>query len=68
MKPVPDRRLGHVTAEYRSVAGLVRSAWRYEGEKWIWEFTVPEGATALVTVPGETSGKPYDAGTYHIEL
>ena len=29
--------------------------------------TVPEGATAIVTLPGETAGKPYDAGTYHIE-
>ena len=67
MKPVPDRRLGHVTAEYRSVAGLVRSAWRYEGEKWIWEFTVPEGATALVTVPGETAAKTYGAGDHRIE-
>ena len=67
MKPVPDRRLGHVTAEYKSVAGLVRSAWRYEGERWIWEFTVPEGATAVVTIPGETTGKTYGPGSYRIE-
>ena len=67
MKPLPDRRLGSVKAEYRSRAGLITSAWRYEGEKWIWDFTIPEGATASVTLPGETAAKPYVAGTYRIE-
>ena len=67
MKPVPDRRLGFVKAEYKSAAGLIKSAWRYEGDKWIWDFTIPEGATASVTLPGETAAKPYAAGTYHIE-
>ena len=67
MKPVPDRRLGHVDAEYMSAAGLIRSAWRYEGEKWIWEFTIPEGATASVTLPGEAEARTYEAGTYVIE-
>ena len=57
MKPVPDRRVGRVKAEYRSAAGMVTSAWRYEGDKWIWDFSVPEGATALVTVPGEAASK-----------
>ena len=53
MKPVPDKRLGFVNAEYNSAAGLVKSSWKYEGNKWIWNFTVPEGAVALVTLPGE---------------
>lgn len=67
MKPVPDKRLGHVTAEYRTPLGLVKSVWRYEGDKWIWDFEVPEGATASVTLPGETAVKTYEAGAYHIE-
>ena len=66
MAPQPDKRLGHVTAEYRSAAGLIKSAWRYDGDKWIWDFTVPAGAKALVTVPGETESKTYTAGTYRI--
>ena len=68
MKPVPDRRLGYVTASYDSAAGLIKSAWRYEGEKWIWEFTVPEGATASVTLPNETVVRKHGAGTYRYEL
>ena len=66
MKPVPDKRLGHLTAEYRSPAGLIKSAWKYEGDNWIWDFTVPAGATASVTLPGETKAKTYRAGTHHV--
>ncbi len=67
MKPVPDKRLGFVKAEYKSAAGLIRSEWKYDGDKWIWNFTVPEGATASVTLPGETEAKEYSAGTYTLE-
>ena len=66
MKPQPDKRLGHVTAEYNSAAGLIKSAWRYEGEQWIWEFTIPEGATATVTLPGESESQTYESGTYKV--
>lgn len=64
MRPLPDKRLGHLEAEYQSAAGLIKSAWKYEGDQWTWEFTVPEGATATVTLPGETESKEYGAGTY----
>ena len=66
MKPVPDKRLGWIKAEYPSAAGLVKSAWHYEGDTWIWKFTVPEGAVATVTLPGETDSKDYTAGSYTI--
>ncbi len=66
MRPVPDKRLGSISAEYKSAAGLIKSAWRYEGDKWIWDFTVPEGATATVTLPGETESKDYAAGSYTV--
>ncbi len=66
MKPVPDKRLGHITAEYKSAAGVIKSAWKYDGDTWTWEFTIPEGATATVTLPGETEAKEYEAGTYTV--
>ncbi|MDD6472797.1 MAG: family 78 glycoside hydrolase catalytic domain [Bacteroidales bacterium] len=68
MKPVPDKRLGHVEAEYQSAAGLIKSAWRYEGDQWIWDFTIPQGATASVTLPGEEEAKDYEAGSYTIVM
>lgn len=67
MKPVPDRRLGFLDAEYRSAAGIVRSSWKYEGDKWIWNVTIPEGASASITLPGETESAEYAAGTYTFE-
>jgi alpha-L-rhamnosidase len=67
MKPVPDKRLGHLKAEYESPAGKIVSAWKYEGDKWIWDFTVPAGAVAIVTLPGETQSKEYQPGTYRVE-
>ena len=66
MKPIFDKRLGYVNAEYNSAAGLIKSAWKYEGDNWTWEFTIPEGATASVTLPGSTEVKEYTSGTYSL--
>ena len=59
MKPIPDRRLGHLEAEYKSAAGVIKSAWRYEDERWNWDFTIPEGAVATVTLPGQADSRDY---------
>ncbi|MGN0214402.1 MAG: family 78 glycoside hydrolase catalytic domain [Muribaculaceae bacterium] len=67
MRPMPDKRLGFVEARYKSAAGEILSSWKYEGDKWIWTFTIPEGATALVTLPDEDQPKEYTAGTYTVE-
>ncbi len=64
MSPLPDKRLGSIKAEYPSAAGLIKSAWRFDGDKWTWEITVPDGALATVTLPGETESTDYGAGSY----
>ncbi len=66
MKPVPDKRLGFVNAEFRSAAGLIKSSWRYEGDQWTWEFTIPEGATATVFLPNGNEPLEYESGTYKV--
>ena len=66
MKPVPDKRLGWLEAEYPSAAGLIKSSWKFEGDTWIWNFTVPEGSAATVVLPGETEMNDYSAGSYTI--
>lgn len=68
MKPVPDRRLGSIDAEYASAAGVIRSSWKYEGDKCVWTFTIPEGAYATVTVPGSDKAEEYQAGTFTLTL
>ena len=64
MKPVPDQRLGFVEAEFNSPAGVIKSAWKYEGDKCVWNFTIPEGAWATVTLPGSAESTDYKAGSY----
>ena len=68
MSPIPDKRLGYVKSEYQSVAGKIKSCWRYEGDQWIWEFTVPEGSVAEVTLPGSVEIKEYRGGSYQVCL
>ena len=64
MKPVPDKRLGYVEAEYNSAYGLIKSAWKFEGDTWNWTVTIPDETTAFITLPGEDNAVEYDAGTY----
>ena len=66
MKPIPDKRLGSIEAVYNSVSGTIKSSWRYEGDKWIWEFSIPDGCTASVTIPGESESREYISGVYKI--
>ena len=66
MSPVPDKRLGHMTAEYQSAAGLIKSSWNFDGDEWNWDFTIPKDATATVILPGETEAREYSSGTYHV--
>jgi len=68
MKPVPDRRIGFVNAEYRSASGLIKSSWRYEGDKCIWNFSIPEGSTATVILPGSKETEEYPSGSYSLVL
>lgn len=66
MSPKPDRRLGYLKASYRTPFGRIESAWRYEGATWIWTFTLPEGVTADVILPGETHTTRYTAGVHQV--
>lgn len=66
MKPIPDKRLGSIEAVYNSVSGTIKSSWRYEGDKWIWEFSIPDGCTASVTILGESESREYISGDYKI--
>ena len=66
LAPLPDRRVGRVSARYRSPYGEIESAWRCEGDRWIWRFTVPANSSAVVELPGEEP-KTYPAGSYAVE-
>jgi len=66
MQPIPDKRLGSIDAVYHSAAGTIKSAWEYEGDVCHWTFTIPEGCSASVTLPGENETRTYGPGSYRI--
>lgn len=49
--PTPLPALGHAHAIYDSPVGRIESGWSYEGEKVIYEITVPCNMTAQVILP-----------------
>ncbi|MBP5511635.1 MAG: family 78 glycoside hydrolase catalytic domain [Kiritimatiellae bacterium] len=63
LAPIPDKRIPNVSARFRSPYGEIRSEWRYEGDRWIWAFTIPANTSAEVTVPGGKT-ETYASGTY----
>ena len=67
MRPVPDRRLGHLKASYHSAAGLIKSNWQYNDNLWDWDITIPEGSTATIYLPDGTT-KTIGSGNYHFTI
>ena len=46
---------------------LIKIESKDRGHQSIWNLAIPEGATAAVTLPGETTATEYNAGSYTIE-
>ena len=65
IKPHPHRSLGWAKAEWHSPAGLIKSSWRYEGEKVLFDITVP--AAADIVLPNAEK-QHVTKGDHHYEL
>jgi len=52
--PKPSKALGHAQAKWDSPVGAIESKWRYEGDRVIFEVTVPANVTAEVHLPDGT--------------
>jgi alpha-L-rhamnosidase len=50
--PICDRRLGHGGADYASIAGLIKTDWRYEGETLMLSVELPPNVEGEVILPG----------------
>ena len=64
LAPHPDRRLGFADGSIDTQFGTIRSHWYYKDDIVYYEFTIPQGVTAHLTLPSgrtETLGE----GTYH---
>jgi alpha-L-rhamnosidase len=51
LAPHPGGGLTNANAEFLSIYGKVKSAWKLEGNDFIYEVTVPANTTATVTLP-----------------
>ncbi len=54
LEPKPDRSLGFARAKFLSPAGMIESEWSYERDTLQYRFCVPYGASAELTLSGET--------------
>ena len=62
LEPRFGRFLDHAEAVYESIYGTIKSAWRRNGEDYIYEFVIPPNTEALVR------GTLYGPGTYKIDI
>jgi alpha-L-rhamnosidase len=51
LAPHPGGGLTHADAEFTSLYGKVKSAWKLDGTDFVYEVTVPANTTATVTLP-----------------
>jgi alpha-L-rhamnosidase len=51
MKPHPVAGLDFVTASFRSVRGEIKSVWKKQGGKFVWNITIPANTSATVYIP-----------------
>ena len=62
LRPQPDARIPFAKASIDTKYGRVASEWEIDGSMVNYKFIVPEGATAAITLGGET--KEVGSGTY----
>lgn len=51
MKPHPVPGLDRVSASYRSVRGMIKSAWSKSGDSFTWTVMIPANTTATLWIP-----------------
>ncbi len=50
LAPHPDKRLGFVDGGIKTSFGVIRSSWYYKGNDIYYEFDIPQGTTAYLTL------------------
>ena len=66
-RPVPDKRFGFVEASVDTVYGVVKSAWKYEGDSIHFTVTVPPNTTAVFEAPGGNQTE-LGSGTHQFQV
>lgn len=66
IQPLPYPALGYARATYQSPVGKIVSAWKYEGQKLIYEVEIPANVDAEIVLPDGSTQKLV-AGRHCIE-
>ncbi len=66
IKPQPGGKIESVSAELMTSYGLVKSAWKIEGDLFKLDVVIPPNTTASVILPGKQA-QELGSGTYHLE-
>ncbi len=67
IKPMPGGSFEYASAEYTSVYGKVKSSWRREADKTVYEIEIPANTTARVLI-GDAVDETVKAGKYTYEV
>ena len=67
IKPLVDRRLGHIRAVFRTRQGNVISEWKTGDDGTDFFFLIPEGAKAEITIPGKTVEVGGGSYSFHVK-
>ena len=63
MKPHPVAGLDHVTASYRSVRGKIKSAWKKQDGKFVWDISLPANTSATIYIPAKGKESVTESGS-----
>ena len=64
LEPNPNKALGFADTTFESRSGFIRSYWYYKGDTVYYEFTIPQGVTAILRLPSGYTAT-LTGGTYH---
>ncbi|SFE16877.1 alpha-L-rhamnosidase [Chitinophaga sp. CF118] len=64
MQPTPVKGLDEVNASFHSMYGLIRSHWKKEPGRFIWNITIPANTTATVYIPAHVQNDVKSEGTF----
>ena len=62
MKPCVIEELDFVEASYHSVHGLIKSCWKKDNSRFIWNITIPGNTKALVYIPARSESSVTEGG------
>lgn len=65
LKPFFMSEVGRFGVQFHSANGEIKSAWTFEDGTIVWNFTIPEGTTAVVYLM-DREPKEYESGNYQL--